>query len=983
MKTKSRFRAFLVCAIAVTALVGTIPTGAQAAFGLGEFTVTFTGPGGEPQLQAGSHPYALTAGFGRVNLVESTGKLFPDEAPKDVLSDLPPGFVAKANATPRCAGADFATVNEFSETACPDATAVGIAHAAVSISGEGAPKPGQPRKMFPVPIYNLTPGPGSVLKLGFVVLRAPVIVEGKLSQDPPYNAIGAATNITQAVEVYGTYLTLWGNPADPSHDPFRGKCLDPNVVENRNEAFSRGNCSFPAALPQAAFLTMPSNCAAPLQSSFEADSWRHPAAPGAPYPFQRSVLTFDSAGNPLSATGCENLAFDPHIGVKPTNPAAESPTGLDFELNVDDPGLTQPGGVAQSSIEKAVVTLPAGVTTNPSVAEGLGACGLDEYASETLDSAPGTGCPESSKVGSVEVETPLLEKEASEGGGLTVLRGSIYVAKQHDNPFHNLLTIYMVIKDPKLGILIKLPGKVEPDPGTGQLRTTFGEPGFELPQLPFSHFRLHFRKGERAPLITPPTCGTFTTQAELYPYSAPTSPRSQTASFTISAGADGSGCAGSPSQLPNRPTFSAGTLSPLAGAYSPFVLRLSRDDGTQQFSSISTTLPEGLTGRLAGIPYCPESYLARASAMGGEGEGAFAQATPACPVASEVGTVTVASGAGSEPLYVAGHAYLAGPYKGAPLSLEIITPAIAGPFDLGVVAVRTALRLDLETAEITAVSDPIPTILHGLPLDVRSIAIEMGRPNFIINPTSCEPKSILGSETSALGSVASLSQYFQVSSCARLGFKPTLKLRLRGKTKRSGHPALKAVVTYPKKGAYSNIARAQVGLPHSEFLDQGNLDKVCTQPELRSDSCPAKSIYGHAKAWTPLLDKPLAGPVYLAVGFGYKLPALVADLNGQVRILLKGKIDTTKHHGIRNTFEAVPDAPVSRFVLQMKGGKKYGLLQNSEDICRSPQHASARFMAQNGRIAQLHPRITNSCKKRSHGTRRSHTSHRHSGRGHR
>ena len=271
----------------------------------------------------------------------------------------------------------------------------------------------------------------------------------------------------------------------------------------------------------------------------------------------------------------------------------------------------------------------------------------------------------------------------------------------------------------------------------------------------------------------------------------------------------------------------------------------------------------------------------------------------------------------------------------------VVTPAVAGPFDLGNVVIRAPAFINLETAQITVKSDPVPTMLRGLPLKLRSVVINVDRKGFILNPTNCEPMKFGASLHSSDGATATPSNRFQVGGCNKLKFKPNLKLSLKGATKRSGHPALKAVVTYPKNGAYSNIARAQVGLPHSEFLDQGNLDKVCTQPQLKSATCPKRSVYGHAKAWTPLLDKPLEGPVYIGVGYGHKLPDLVADLNGQVRILLHGKVDTTKHEGIRNTFEVVPDAPVTRFVLEMKGGKKYGLLENSENICRKTQRASA------------------------------------------
>jgi hypothetical protein len=379
---------------------------------------------------------------------------------------------------------------------------------------------------------------------------------------------------------------------------------------------------------------------------------------------------------------------------------------------------------------------------------------------------------------------------------------------------------------------------------------------------------------------------------------------------------------------------------------------------------LNLSLPPGVAAKFAGRVECSDAQIAQAEARRNPGEGGLERRSPSCPSGSALGTVTVGAGSGT-PFYAQGTVYLGGPYKGAPFSIVAITPAIAGPFDLGVVVVRSALYVNDETAQGTVKTDPIPTVLQGVPLDVRSIAIKVDNGDFTLNPTSCEAKAIGGEAITTTGSVAPLSNRFQVGGCGGLGFAPKLSLHLKGQTNRSGHPALKAVVTYPQGSSYANIARVQVGLPHSEFLDQGNLDKVCTRPQLNSATCPKRSIYGHAKAWTPLLDKPIEGPVYLGVGFGYKLPALVADLNGQVRLLLKGKVDTTKAGGIRSTFEAVPDAPVSRFVLEMKGGKKYGLLENSENICRKPQRASATFVAQNNKIAQFQPLIANSCSKGS------------------
>jgi hypothetical protein len=951
-----RLLSMAICST-LTALAFAAPA-AHAEFSLLSPDLTFTTATGAAEMQAGSHPFATTVSF---QLERLPGFLdFPDGHVKDVFAELPPGFIGNPTASARCSGPGFAKITKStSQPACPDDSAIGLIAAEVSIS------PGNEPKIFTVPVYNLVPGPGSAVKLGFVVEDVPVTIEGGLSQKAPYSVRSGASNISQAVEFFASKLILWGDPASSAHDPYRGHCVRANEAHG-GEPVSIGECPYTAE-ENSAFITLPTSCRGPQRTLFEADSWEQPGPPFLRY----EVETNDASRprTPTGFTGCEALGFAPKVSNEPTSKSAESPTGLNFSLNMEgNAGLLDPSedAVADSTIEKAVVTLPEGVTTNPSIANGLAACTLVQYKAQKLGGSG--GCPEASKVGTVEVESPVLEEEVGdiEGGAEPervphVLRGSIYVGRQHDNVFDNLLTIYMVIEDPQFGIFIKLPGRVEPDPRTGQLKTTFGEPGWELPQLPFSHFRLHFREGKRAPLITPATCGTFTTDAVLYPWADPTKPLHQTATFVVDSGTEGSSCAGGPGQLPSRQSFSAGTLDPNAGAYSPFVLKLSRPDGSQQLQSISTTLPQGLLGRIAGIAYCPDAQIAQAQSRSGEGEGAVELESPSCPQYSEVGTVTASAGAGPEPLYVTGHAYLAGPYAGAPLSLEIITPAIAGPFDLGVVAVRTALQVDPLTARITAVSDPIPTILHGLPLDLRSITVDMSHPNFTLNPTSCEPKSIEGSATTTLGTVTPLSQYFQAADCRALRFKPTLKLSLKGPTRRIGHPALRAVVTYPKKGAYANVARAQVNLPHSEFLDQGNLNKTCTRPVLLEGKCPKTSIYGKAEVWTPLLEGPLQGPVYLVGGFGYKLPALVAELNGQIRVVLVGKVDSGSNKGIRTTFETVPDAPVSRFVLEMKGGKKYGLLENSENLCAKPQRLAARFVAQDGSIEQLHPKIANDC----------------------
>jgi hypothetical protein len=398
-------------------------------------------------------------------------------------------------------------------------------------------------------------------------------------------------------------------------------------------------------------------------------------------------------------------------------------------------------------------------------------------------------------------------------------------------------------------------------------------------------------------------------------------------------------------------------VAPLAGAFTPFVLHLKREDGSQRFAAVDTELPPGLAAKLAGVPYCPNAALAAAAGKNGADE----IASPSCPSASQVGSVDVGAGAGSQPLHVSGKAYLAGPYKGAPLSLAIVTPAVAGPYDLGTVVVRTALNVNPETAQVTAKSDPIPAILQGIPLDIRSVALRMDRPDFTLNPTSCEPMSVAGTALSTLGQAAPLSNRFQVGGCGDLGFKPKLSLHLFGRTRRGGDPKLKAVLTMPGS-KQTNIARTTVALPHSEFLDQNHIKTVCTRVQYAAKACPEGSIYGFARAFSPLLDQPLQGPVYLRSS-SHQLPDLVASLDGQIHIDLDGRIDSV-NGGIRTTFEAVPDAPVSKFILTMQGGKK-GLLQNSTNICVGQHLVTAKFAAHNGMLKTNHPALKPSCGKRA------------------
>jgi hypothetical protein len=508
------------------------------------------------------------------------------------------------------------------------------------------------------------------------------------------------------------------------------------------------------------------------------------------------------------------------------------------------------------------------------------------------------------------------------------------------------------LNDPATGTVVKLPGTVAADPTTGRLTATFKE----NPQLPVAEIKLDFQQGNRATLTTPQTCGAYETISALMPWSAPESgpPATPGDRWGISAGPGGSACANSPAQQPNKPTFSAGSARPDAGAYSPFVLELSREDGSQRLTGLNATLPKGLTGRLAGIPYCSEPQLAAAGGNSGKAE----KASPSCPLASQVGTVDIGAGSGPTPFHIEGHAYLAGPYKGAPLSMAIVTPALGGPFDLGTIVVRAALYVDPETAQITVKSDPIPTMRSGIGLDVRRIAVDISRNQFTLNPTSCDPMSLTGTAFGAR-SDAALASPFQVGGCQALGFKPRLSLRLLGPTHRGAHPRFRTVLRAARGGV--GVGRVAVILPGTELLDNVHLQTICTTARFAAGRCPAGSVYGHAKAWTPLLDKPLEGPVYLRSSRG-KLPDLVASLDGQIHLDLTAHVDSA-HGRLRIIFPALPDAPLSKLALTMRGAKK-GLLVNTGGVCASKLRASVGLIAQNGKRRDAEPEVKTDCGKR-------------------
>jgi len=924
------------------------------------FRAPLTDSAGAAATLAGSHPYQLTVDLGFPTRKLSFATLVSNGHPRDIVSDLPPGLIVNPAATPvLCTERELTRANAEgipSTTAggCPLASQVGL----VTLTTITLPT-----LTLSSPLYNMVPPPGQPASLAFDAANVAISYThllGAVRSDSDY---GLTATVKEALAlgtrpIFTAQVQLWGDPSAESHDSTRGdQCL----------AFGSTACPVPAQ--RFPLLTMPTHCGGPLTYNARADSWEEPGVFS-----EASYESADLQGNPVGVEGCNQLDFEPTISSQPTTNLTDSPSGLDFGLHqpqesFHDEPLT---GRATARLKDATVTLPAGMTVNPSQADGLAACSqtqiglLSEEEGVHFSKQPDS-CPDAAKLGTVEVATPLLARYDDEhklqtdpetgAPLLEPLHGSVYLAEPFDNPFGSLAAIYLSIADKRTGVVTKLAGKVELDPVTGQIATRF----VENPQLPIEDVRVRLFGGARGALITPHTCAAHTTTSTLTPWSSPEGVDAHPVdSFQTVAQPGGGSCPQSEAQAPNSPAFTAGTIAPQAGAYSPFVLKLSREDGSQRLAEIDATLPPGLIGKLAGIGRCSEAQLAQAQARSHPNEGILERDDPSCPSGSQLGTVDVAAGAGPTPLHVQGTAYLAGPYKGAPLSVAVVTPAIAGPFDLGAVVVRAALQVDPETAQIHAVSDSLPQILEGIPLDVRSIALRMDRPQFTLNPTSCDPMQIVGSALSSLGQRASLTSPFQVGGCQSLPFKPKLSLRLKGGTKRASHPKL--IATLKAKPGEANIASAQVKLPPSAFLDQAHIRTICTRVQFAADACPKGSIYGKASATTPLLDSPLSGNVYLRSS-NHKLPDLVVALKGPeslpIEIDLAGKTDSVKG-ALRNTFEAVPDAPVSKFRLELFGGKR-GLVVNSRNLCAHPYKAEVAMGGQNGKVFDTTPLVRSDC----------------------
>jgi hypothetical protein len=756
------------------------------------------------------------------------------------------------------------------------------------------------------PLYNMEPPKNTdiVARLGFIAVGWPAFINVRV--DPTdYSLISTLEGAPTKSGLVEASTTIWGVPASHDHDLERITPLEAQSGES--PAGGRE-----VHTPLAPFLSNPTDCTTQREVTITAYSYQLPDSPS----------TMSTPLEPIS--GCGKLTFTPSFTATPTNPEAAAPTGLDTELVI--PQDENPDGLATSVMKSARVTLPQGLVINPAAGDGLEGCSAEQvgYGKNQF-----SHCPEAAKIGSVEVEVPALAD---------TLHGAVY----QRSPEPGELFRFWLVSDEQ-GVHLKLPAKIEADPVTGQLTTVFN--GIDklggLPQVPFSSLKLRAFGGPRAPLATPASCGTYLTHYSFAPWSGKPPVEGDTP-MQITLGCDKGGFA---------PKLSAGSLVSTGGKYSPFTFTLTRADGEANPQTIALHMPQGLLAKLGGVPLCSDADAA----------------TGACPAGSKIGSLTAATGVGGAPLWIPQPGkdptavYLAGPYKGAPYSVVSVVPAQAGPFDLGLVINRAAINVDPETALATIVTDPLPQILEGVPVAYRTIHVDVNRKNLTLNPTSCAEKKITATVTATNGAVAEPSDGFQATGCAKLKYTPKLKLSFAGATKRTGNPAVKAVLT--QQPGQANTKAATVILPGSQFIDNAHISNPCTRVQFAAEACPTKSILGTVNAVTPLLDKPLKGKVYFRSNGGDReLPDIVADLRGSIHVTLVGFIDSVNGR-VRTRFLNVPDAPVTKFNMNLFGGSR-GLIENSQNLCVAQRHVEIHMKAQNGRTRNTNPVLKINCGKK-------------------
>ncbi len=889
---------------------------APVPFGASTYELRPEEAGGGVDTQAGSHPFQLTTTLG-VNTENAEGK--PTALTKDLYFYLPSGLIGNPHPFAQC------TLASFLKEACPLNTVIGVSRSTIRLNlavlnGSGY----RGETTIIVPVYNLEPSIGEPARFGFIIEGEPVLLTTSVRTGGDYGVTVTVRNVTQAIEFQGDELTIWGVPGDPRHNISRGEeCL--GVATAQAEGNNPGECP-PFVEPRPpSLLGLPTSCSGPLRTTMQSDSWTEPQNLNEPLVSTQPMPAMD---------GCNRLPFSSSITVAPDGQQASTPTGLTVGIHIPQEETLDAEGLSEAAVKDATVALPEGVQISSAGAGGLLACSEEQVGFTGVEAPGGTnpggtnlytpgpaGCPDASKVATAEIKTPLLPEP---------LVGAAYLAAQNANPFGSLIALYLYAEDPVAGVRVKLAGEVKLNETTGQIVTVFPN----SPQVPFEEAKLHFFGGERAPLSTPPLCGSYTSTASITPWSG-NEPSKSTSTFEITSGPNGAPCA---SPRPFQPGFNAGTTSVQAGGYSPLTMTLSRPDADQALGKLSVVFPPGISAGLRGVRLCEEPQAA----------------TGQCPAESQIGTVTVSTGFGGDPFPVeTGKAYITGPYEGDPFGVDVVVPAVAGPFNLGTEVVRSKVDVDPTDAHLTVVSDAFPTMLDGIPLQLQHINVLVNRPDFVFNPTSCEPMKLTGVLGSSEGASANVANPFQVTNCAALSFKPEFAVSTSAKTSRTEGASLHVSLTLPNtpRGTGANVAKVRVSLPKQLPSPLKTLQRACTEKVFAENpsSCPKASRVGEAKVETPVLEGPLTGPAYFVSHGGAKYPELIIVLTGEdgVTVQVHGETFISKAGITTATFGTVPDVPFSNFELELPQ-REYPALTANGNLCKGTLIMPTEFLGQNG-----------------------------------
>jgi hypothetical protein len=893
----------------------------EPGYGFSGFDVWFSGADGSVDTQAGSHPYETTfaVAFNQLASGEVAGG-----QPRNLETELPPGFFGEPGATPQCTRA------LLDAQACPIDTEIGT-----NIVFRANFGPGGPGGYEIYPLFNMVPPPGVADEFAMSFYGLIVLFDSNVSSAGGYNIVTHVNNIPQ-VDLEESIVTLWGVAPEASHNATR-------ISENpdSSECIHNGCSSSAVAKP---FLTLPTSCEGPQSFAIHGSStWTDENEDTV-----ASVPSHDETGTPTGFTGCGSLSFAPSLSAVPDTSFADTPAGLSVEVKVPQEGLREPEGVVASTLKNTAVALPAGVVINPGQAAGLTAC--QEEQANVHGEGP-QSCPLSSKVGTVKIQTPLLEGELE-----SELEGDVYVLQSNPPELKLLLAasgdgVYLKL----VGTvhLCESAGEIVAGPGAladrtcqapGQLITTFEE----TPSLPFTLFKLTFSGGAQAALDTPTQCGLYSTSYDFTPWASPFGADVLgSGGFLIEHGPktlsepNGSPCPGA--QLPFTPELIAGATNPKGGAFTNFSLLLRRGDGQQRIEKLSFKAPAGLGGMLSTVPLCPEPQASK-------GE---------CSEASKIGHATVASGPGPYPLVLPEPGnpefpiYLTGPYGGAPFGLSIVSPIIAGPFNLGTIVTRAKIEIDPHTAQITVTTEPLPQVIDGVPTDLRLIDSVIERPGFMFNPTHCAPASFSGTASGTPpagqggpGASAPISTSFDLVGCKGLAFTPKFTASTEGKTSKSDGASLTLKVTRETGPAsdQANFALAKIELPKALPSRLTTLQRACLAATFEANpaKCPPESDIGHIKVVTPELPVPLEGPAYFVSHGGEAFPSVIFVLQGDnVTIDVVSTTYISKSGITSATIKAAPDAPFTSFELTFPE-KPFSALGTNKNLCAPTQTVTVK-----------------------------------------